>query len=123
MAENVCTRATDGATPLHRAARAGDLTAVRLFLEYEADINAQATDGATALHSAVEMGDAATVKLLLEYGATVEAQDEDGMTALHLAVREGHTEIANLLTSLWGNRIIQGRSSSMICLTQRTGIA
>src|SRR5262245_33382766 len=43
-----------GATPLSRAAKAGDVEIVDLLLEHGADINARDLDGSTALYIAAE---------------------------------------------------------------------
>lgn len=54
----------DGDTPLHRAARVGDDSHVRLLLRHGASIDARTIDGYTALHCAAETGAADVVKTL-----------------------------------------------------------
>ena len=98
---------TEGSTPLMRAARFGDVAAMRALLEAGADPAATQTDGTTVLMLAAGAGwrtgetilggtdygeesDAIeAVTLCLKRGADVHAADADGLTALHHAVVRG----------------------------------
>jgi len=105
----------EGATPLMRAARFGDASAMRVLLEAKADPALMEKDRTTVLMLAAGAGwrtgetilggtdygeepDAIeAVKLCLDRGADVNAVDEDGMTALHHAVPRGSTVVRLLV--------------------------
>jgi ankyrin repeat protein len=100
----------EGATPFMRAARQGDLEAMRLLLEHGADPALEQADHTTALMLAAGRGwrdgfpikppflsvpDRATerdaidaIRLCLELGADINASNTDGNTALHGAADE-----------------------------------
>lgn len=92
----------EGTTPLMRAARNGDVPAMRLLLARGADLKRAQKNGTTALMLAAGLGrgtgvfakDYATeaqlldaVKFLVESGADVNAAAENGQTALHMAAQ------------------------------------
>lgn len=96
-----------GMTPLHRAALAGDLKAVRSLLAAGARVSDRVEDGTseyasvlhgdTALHLAAAGGFAPVVKALLDAGADVNATNGIGQTALHNAVWESQRGVVGLL--------------------------
>jgi ankyrin repeat protein len=103
---------TIGATPLLRAAKAGDLVAMRKLLERHADVRAATIDGITPLLAAAGVGsrDSDTrgrfktqrdaveaVTLLLDAGADVNDADGRGQTALHGAAFWGFNDLVQLL--------------------------
>jgi ankyrin repeat protein len=57
----------NGATPLHRAARANDIDLVRLLLSRKANANARDRDGRTPLAVAVAQGNKRVADLLLRF--------------------------------------------------------
>lgn len=73
-----------GDTPLHIVANWGDCEAIRLLVEFGADINAKGETGFTPLHCAAEQDREEAVRFLLSLGAHIE-KDEEGNTALELA--------------------------------------
>ena len=77
-------------TPLHEAARAGDLDTVRRLLTDGAVLETRAPGGATALHHAAYFGHAQVTRELLTGGADPEALDGAGYTALMWARERCH---------------------------------
>lgn len=109
----------EGATPLLRAAKSGDVEVVRRLLAAGADVTHTMPNGANALMYAAGLGwrngsplapsydqgsdeeAIETIKVLLEHGLELDAQDEDGNTALHAAVtgRSSEAIIRYLVTA------------------------
>jgi ankyrin repeat protein len=83
--------------PLHSAASARNLEAVRLLLEHGAPVNARQQSGWVAIHAAAQNGDRPMVELLLKYGADPKLTNADGKTPAAVARDKGHEEIAALL--------------------------
>jgi hypothetical protein len=108
---------TTGATPLLRAAKAGDVAAVRLLLEKGADAKLATKAGVTPLMIAAGLGtkeedttgrsktEADTIKtitLLLDAGPGIDvdvinAADNAGRTALHGAALQGYDQVVRFL--------------------------
>ena len=84
--------------PLHSAASARNLEAVRLLLESGAPPNARQHGGWVPIHSAAQNGDRAMVQLLLKHKADPTLTNDDGKTPAQVALEKGHTEVAALLT-------------------------
>jgi len=83
--------------PLHSAASARNLDAVRLLLEHGAPPNARQQGGWAAIHAAAQNGDRPMVELLLQHGADPKLANDEGKTAAMVASEKGHKEIAALL--------------------------
>jgi len=100
---DVSLRNRDGATPLHAAARAGNVPAVELLLQHKADVTATDAKGATPLHYAAEGGSVEAAGLLLRAGADVNARATNGELSSSWARRhilfssDGHTRVLELL--------------------------
>jgi len=104
-----------GTTPFLRAAKAGDLPALRLLLEHGADPTlAPARSGINALMAAAGLGTAEqdttgrqktqqqaieAIQLLLDRGLEVNAQATDGQTALHGAAMQGFDDVIRFLAA------------------------
>jgi ankyrin repeat protein len=106
-------------TPLVRAAKAGDVPAIKLLLAHGADPNLGQLWGITPLMAAANFGSneidtrgrfktqaeaIESIKLLVEAGAEVNARDErQGGTALHAAALWGWDDVIKTLVSLGGD--------------------
>jgi len=80
-----------GATPLHAAARSGNVDLTRLLLDRKAKVNAQSEDGKTPLHYAVWPDFRQDVlSLLLERGADARLKDHHGRVPFQMISRGTH---------------------------------
>lgn len=101
-----------GTTPLFRAARGGDVGAMKLLLEHDALVDLPQENDVTPLivaagyrQSAIDTrgrfrGEAEALpaaRLLLEYGADVNARTDEGQTALFGAATNGWNDMVTLL--------------------------
>jgi ankyrin repeat protein len=83
-------------TPLHLAAREGQVSSLEELLDLGADIEAT-VGGNTSLHLAATFGKDKIIEVLLRKGANKEAQNRHGQTALHLAIADGRECAAKAL--------------------------
>jgi len=81
----------------HRAAREGDVTAVRWFCEAGFPPDEAGPQGNTALIEAAAGGSAEVVDMLIESGADLNHRGRYGRTALLLASERGHAWVVELL--------------------------
>jgi ankyrin repeat protein len=89
---------TDRLTPLHMAARDGELDTVKKLLKQGVDINAASNvSGSTALILAATAGHESVVDVLLDAGAAVDSSDKLGGTALMYASSKGYIGVVNKL--------------------------
>ncbi|XP_078578722.1 uncharacterized protein LOC144863426 [Branchiostoma floridae x Branchiostoma japonicum] len=89
-----------GKTPLHYAARQGQLDAVGILFSYGVDarITGDGEWHRTPLHKAARKGNSAIADLLLNRcPSLLDMQDDKGYTALHVAARDGHTDFVKSL--------------------------
>ena len=105
----------EGTTPLMRAARSGDVEAIRLLLAAGANPSARRKDFTTALHLATQprggglptgprtipgASNTEALKLLVEGGVDVNTFNGNGQTAMHLAAQRGQDEMIKILGAL-----------------------
>jgi len=88
-----------GETPLHAAARAGDVAAVRSLLRDSggSHLHARSKRGVTPLIFASGAGHVAAMQPLIAAGANLSAAASNGGQALHAAVVGGHARAVELL--------------------------
>jgi ankyrin repeat protein len=101
-----------GTTPLLRAAKAGDVTAMKLLLAQGADAKLATRNGINPLMAAAGLGTKEedttgrrktqaeaieAIKLLLEAGVDINASDTRGQTALHGAAFWGYDDVVQFL--------------------------
>ena len=85
------------ADPIHDAAGAGKVEALRKLIADGTDVNARTAGGGTPLHDAALWGHRDIAELLLSKGADVNAKDANGMTPLHIAANGDHRKLAEVL--------------------------
>jgi ankyrin repeat protein len=104
----------DAAKEFIKAAKRGDLTALRALLESNAGlIGARDSDGSTALHCATWKGHEDVVQWLLDAGTDINAHNDNdhwGTTALHAAAHANHTKIAQRLIDVGADVNAQDRA-------------
>ena len=102
-------------TPLHNAARIGDIESIQYLLSRNASINTRDAYGQTPLALAVlHSSSSATVRLLLSKGADPNIKSYDGMSLLHHAVTLQHLEIMELLIAYGVNPNEMNRENSTV---------
>lgn len=90
------------ASPLHKAARTGDIPAMRTLLAGGANLKAR-SDHKMPLHDAVMSGQVEAARLLIENGADINAQAYFGCTPLHFAAGYGYAAMVQLLLEKGAN--------------------
>jgi ankyrin repeat protein len=100
-------RLAEGATPLMRAAKAGDVVMMRLLIAAGADLDRANAAGETALHIAA--GSPATVQFLTDEGASPDVKNKAGLTPLEalLKQRAPNPDSIALLRDLTGDYTTQ----------------
>ena len=83
--------------PLHSAASARNMEAVRVLLEHGAPVNTRQQAGWVPIHAAAQNGDRPMVELLLKHHADPKIANDAGMTPAMVAREKGYGEIAALL--------------------------
>jgi ankyrin repeat protein len=84
-------------SPLHIAAREGDLEDVEVLIDHGADVNLVGDLGNTPLHQAAMTGKTAVVLMLLNRGANALLENEFSQTALDVAQLGNHAEVVKAL--------------------------
>ncbi len=88
---------SQGFTPLHTAARGGNVDMVKLLVEAKSEINALGTHQDTPLTLAALQGHLDVVDYLLSRGANVNPSKRPFESPLDAALRNEHTRVAELL--------------------------
>lgn len=86
-----------GNTLLKVAVVWGDIEAVGVLLDADADIDAKNEDGYTALHWAASLGHQEIAELLIARGASRHIANDDGATPLEFAIDNGDQAMVRLL--------------------------
>jgi len=105
--ENKVLPAISGDTPLHKAAAEGQLAALELLINWEADLELKNRIGSTALHRAASHGQIEIVQKLLANGSSVDALNKIGSSPLHCAAFSGFVDIAKLICGNGGFKHIR----------------
>ena len=87
----------EGDLPLHLATWSSATPALRVLIDFGADVQAKVDTGWTALHVAARFNSVPGATLLAAHGADIAAKDQHGWTALHTAVRNNAFEMAEFL--------------------------
>ncbi|HLI84048.1 MAG TPA: ankyrin repeat domain-containing protein [Bryobacteraceae bacterium] len=106
------TMLTTGTTPLLRAAKAGDIPAMKLLLAHGADVKLATRIGINPLMAAAGLGTKEedttgrhkteaqaieAIQLCLDHGSDINAKDTRGQTALYGAALKGYDQVAEFL--------------------------
>lgn len=84
-------------TTLMRRAEVGDVEAVKILIEYGADVNVQDRGGETPLMKATRSRKTRIVRELLEAGADMNTSDYTGKTAMDYAIAARARKVQKLL--------------------------
>lgn len=126
-----------GTTPFLRAAKSGDLAAMRLLLSHDADAALTTRAGVNALMLAAGLGTAEqdttgryktqaqaieAISIALEAGLDIDAVDGRGRTALHGAALQGYDEVVRALAD-FGARLDVADNEGFTPLDTALGLA
>jgi ankyrin repeat protein/L-ascorbate metabolism protein UlaG (beta-lactamase superfamily) len=89
----------DGSTPLHVAARTGNIEIAKYLLGAGADLRAGDNENSNVLHLAAVGGRRDMIDLVLARGIDVNSADDNGMTAILFAVGYNHADLVPYLVS------------------------
>jgi ankyrin repeat protein len=125
---------TVGATPLLRAAKGGDLAAIKLLLAHGANVELPTATGISPLLAAAGVGSSAldtrgryktqpqavsAVQALLDGGANINETDRSGQTALHGAASWGWNDVVKTLADRHANLLAKdgrGRTAADVAM-------
>ena len=93
--------------PLHRAAAAGQVDVVNLFLRCGADPDLKSSEGDTPLYLAIKNEQRATAECLLAAGADPNARNSGRNTPLHLVATIPNPDLARLLLAHGANHTVR----------------
>ncbi|XP_076389120.1 uncharacterized protein LOC100881279 isoform X1 [Megachile rotundata] len=87
----------NGFTPLHIAAKYGNMSVAKILLQRDSKLDAQGKNDITPLHLACHYDHPNVANLLLEKGASPHVASQNGHTPLHIAARKNQMDIASTL--------------------------
>ena len=105
--------AQPASTALHRAAKEGNITAIRQRLDAGDAVDGRDESGMTPLHHAAIAGEVDVAGVLLDRGADPNALAPGDMTPLHFAAMLAHPELAGLLARRGARTDIRNASGMM----------
>ncbi|KAJ6233251.1 ankyrin repeat-containing [Anaeramoeba flamelloides] len=114
-----------GRTPLHISAEMGDISTIKILLNYGANINALSFNKNTPLFTAIKKDHIDAVKFLVKKGAEININERADviLSALHLAVERDNLQIVKYLLSqgaFINERMrIQGGITALMIAVQR----
>lgn len=90
-------------TPMHRAAKDGDVIQIKALKELGGDVSIPGDLGTTPMIEAAWDGRVDAIKALNELGADVEGRDWSGMAPMHYAASRGEVDVIEVLKELGGD--------------------
>ncbi len=88
---------TGSDTPLHIAAKKGEVENVKDILSVGANVNSKNANGKTALMDAMDRGNTDVAQVLLDNGANLNTKDKDNKTVLELAIDQKNEKSISFL--------------------------
>lgn len=107
-------RDASGHTPLHWAARDGNVEMGRSLIAHGANIEAENKSWQTPMHLAALKGQTRFAKMLHSRHANLEPQDERGYTPLHLSARSHQGEVCEFLVAQGVNSYVTEHDGSVL---------
>lgn len=86
---NINQRTIYGSTPLHLAARVGNIELIAVYLYFNIPIDVEDDEGWTPLHEAAFFGQHEAVKYLIKQGANCDIKNAAGDTPVQVALKSG----------------------------------
>lgn len=116
-------RTSNGLTPLHFAARTGQVYAAHKLLDHRADINSVDDRGRSPLYLAAERNDMEMVRMLIKHGADVNIADQLNRTPYSVAKSNEFKDIqSELIENGAITKIPQRRRSELkTCYSSESG--